>query len=319
MMNLTTAVGVRVFWKLEAYNPKTGKTRQLTDTFENTLLTTGRNNMASQNWFQYCQIGTDGIDPDPAQDKLPGWFAGDSTIFGSILSGAAATPPYYGWKRKTFEFPALTGSNQILKEVGIGWADGSNPVAPGLTTRGLIVDINGDPATPVWVVGEILRVTAEVRFYPPLGDVTGTVTLAGTTYYYTLRAANVTSGAQWGSLIGNPIGVVNGTTDAWNAYPNNIEDITLEPTGTAYIANTTSQYNYAYSNGTYQRIMGCLTPYTGWNVPGGIRSLRYRTQAGAFQIQFGDAPGATGNTIPKTTSYTMFFSPIVSWAQGVLT
>ena len=312
-------VGVACYWKLEAFNPVSGKTRQLTDWFKNLLLTTGRNNLASQNWFNFCQVGTSDAVPDAGQAELQGWFAGTSTLFGTETSGAEAVAPYYGWKRKTFEFPELAGANQILKEVGIGWLDGSVPSTPGLTTRGLIVDINGNTATPVWKTGEILRVTAEVRYYPPLDDVTGSVTFNSVAYSYILRAANVTVGAEWGSRIGQPMGAVNGESSAWNAYPDNISaDITGEPTGVAVQCDNTSQYNIAYANGTYQIAMGCNCGAAGWNVPGGLRSLRFRTTAGSYQIQFGDGVDATGNAVPKTTDFTMFFSPILSWSQGTI-
>jgi hypothetical protein len=183
-IELGIELDIAVYYKLETFNPTTGENRQLTDWFKNLMLTTGRNNLADQNWFTYVQIGTSDTAPSAAQDSLQGWYAGTNSLapspFGDIVTGAAATAPYYGWKRKTFEFDELAEPNVILKEVGIGWGVGdpvAEPGQPKLTTRGLIVDIIGDTATPVWKTGEILRVTAEVRYYPPLGDTTGTETV----------------------------------------------------------------------------------------------------------------------------------------------
>ena len=52
---------------------------------------------------------------------------------------------------------------------------------------------------------EILDVVVEVRYYPPLTDTTGTVTLNGIDYDYIIRAASITNVAGWGEFIGNKI------------------------------------------------------------------------------------------------------------------
>ena len=60
---------------------------------------------------------------------------------------------------------------------------------------------------------------------------------------------------------------------------------------------------------------------TGWNLGLGIRSLRIKTTAGNYQIQF-DADGTGGSTvgdrIPKDTDFTMEFQFDLTWAEGTI-
>ena len=58
---------------------------------------------------------------------------------------------------------------------------------------------------------EFLDLTYELRYYPPLIDVLGTITLDGVVYDTTLRAASVTNADYWGSIIGSQIAGINNT------------------------------------------------------------------------------------------------------------
>jgi hypothetical protein len=317
-INLSTGLTMKGFVKLESYNPETGKTKLLADWFPNQILLSGMAIMSDQsNWIDWCQVGTSNVPATPQQSSLQGFLAATNTIVpNGTTQGAQGAAPYYGWKQRIFEFPARTGSNEILTEVGVGWNGGP---AGGLISRALIVDINGQQISVAWEVGELLLMTYELRYYPPLNDVTGDVTLDGTVYNYILRAAAVTDTGPWGLNIGNQIGQISNSTADWAAWggispDGDIGEITDPGPTSGLSANCDNANQFdidiptAYSVG-----MGCNCGSAGWNLDDGIRSLVFSTTAGNYQIQFGDAPFADGNSIPKDINFTMSFQFDLSW------
>ena len=213
--------------KLEAVNAVTGKRRLLADWFPNQILLSGMAQMdLRSDWMTWCQVGTSDAAVSEVQTSLQGWVAGTNTLApaGSIV-GAQATPPYYGWRQTVYRFDVLTGSNQNLNEVGVGWGDGSPGNENTLISRALIVDINDVRITPTWIVGEYLDMTYELRYYPPLVDATGDVTLNGVVYIYILRAAAVTSTFDWGTPIGDKMGM-RAAAGYWVAWDSDIGAIT---------------------------------------------------------------------------------------------
>jgi hypothetical protein len=151
-----------------------------------------------------------------------------------------------------------------------------------------------------------------MRYYPPLLDVTGTVTLNSVSYDYTIRASEVNIG-EYGDLIGNAIGEYSPGAGAgvdWVAYDGSIGTILQAPSGTSY-SGSSDPSNDAYSNNSYQRRMTVSQDTTGWNVPGGIRSIRIKTTAGRFQMELAATSG--GGTVPKDLNYTMIMVWIISW------
>ena len=316
MIPIDVHVDICVFYKIEALDVKTQKMRLLADFFPNIMLNSGLNVLDTQaGWFNYCQVGTSDTAPSALQTSLQGWVAGTNTLWTTTVTGAEATPPYYGSRQKVFEFPEAVAAYN-LNEVGVGWNDGSNPAINSLVSRSLIVDINGVRTTPTWKIGEVLIVTAEMRYYPPLSDVTGTVDLNGVTYDYTLRASEATSSSAWGSGIGDLMGQVSAIAADWRVYSGDISaDITGLPAGTTADCDNASQYNIDVPE-QYTVGMGCNCGPTGWNIVGGFQSLRFKTTAGNYQIQF---DGPAGAKVPKTIDFTMFFQFNLTWAGKVIT
>jgi len=308
-------IGVKTRYMLFNVNPITGKETQLTGWSENTLLTTGRNSLALQaNWVNAIHLGTDATDPNAGQTGLIGFVAATTLLSTAYptTSGAAAVPPYYGWKRIRFRFtPGQAVGN--LNEVGLGWT-----TTPGdIAFRALLVDINGIQTTVVPFIDEYVDVVAEIRYYPPLDDVTGTVDFDGITYNYIIRAAEVTSGTHWGSNIGVAIGHHDLFTSYWQAYDGDLGTIAQAPSGVAYAADGTNAYDLAYSNNSYERQMAQIGGPAAWNALGGkkLRSFRFVTKAGAFQVQF-DSQSVPGFGIPKNDNYNIKFSFVISWAEA---
>lgn len=287
--------------------------RVLADWFENTLLDSGRNRMGSNSdWLNACQVGTDNTAPQATDTGLLGYVAGTSSVQETI-SSAQASSPYYGWKQRRYRFSVgSTAAN--LSEVGVGWSTSSGAF---LVSRALIVDGNGDPTTVTPLADEILDVWYEFRYYPPLVDVTGQVTLDGTVYDYTIRASEVNIG-EYGDLIGNAIGEYSPGSGAgvdWIAYDGTIGTILQAPNGNS-TSGSADPTNQSYSNNSYQRKMDVSCDGTGWNLGAGIRSIRIKTTAGRFQTEFSSNPG--GNTIPKTVSYTMQMTWVISWVEATI-
>lgn len=301
-------VSMRGFYRFRTVRA-TGEVTKDTGFFENTLLTSGRNIMADFDFMTHCQVGTDNTAPDVNDTSLQSWFAGTSTIV-STLTGQAATPPYYGWKRKVWRYP-IGSVAAILKEVGVGWTDGS--VDPStLISRALILDpILQTPTTITPLADEFLEVTYELRYYSPTIDVAGPViTLDGVDYNTLTRAANVTSSV-WSGGIGDRIEPVKDNTK-WKAWNGELGTVLTGPSGTGYNCDNSGQYSSAYSANSYQLQVNCPVGSGNWNAAGGIRSVSWQTTAGEYQTRYGSVVG--DNPIPKTDLYTLLMGYTISWS-----
>lgn len=283
--------------------------RVLADWFPNRVLDAGRNRMGTaSDWLNCCQVGTDNTNPLTTDTSLLGYVAGTSSIQ-ETLSGAQASTPYYGWKRIRYRFTVGTTAAN-LNEVGIGWNTASGAY---LFARARIVDPSGNPTTVTPLADEVLDVWYEIRYYPPLEDVTGTVSLNSVSYDYTIRASEVNN-SEYGSLIGTAIGEYSpGIGDGvdWIAYDGVLGTILQAPSGTS-TSGSDDPTNDAYSNNSYQRRMVVSCDPTGWNLGAFIRSIRIKTTAGRFQTQFAATSG--GGPIPKDVNFTMIMAWIISWS-----
>lgn len=310
------SVGMKGFFRLQCINKFSGKITQDTGWFPNTILNAGRNVMATRSdWMNYCQVGTNGTFPvlladRQAETSLGNFFAGTSTIQ-TTTNGQAGSAPYYGWKRKTFRFAAGTVA-AVLQEVGVGWSAAGGST---LISRAPLLDpVLQTPTTITPLIDEILDVTYELRYYPPLVDSLSQVTLDGIVYDTITRAASVT-GDRWSADIGSAIGQHSSFSSDWLAYDGDIGAITTTPSGLTANCDNANQSNSGYSNNSYEMQVNCSTGSTGWNLGLGIRSIRIRTTAGDYQTQFNAV--STGNRIPKTSLYTMNMAWKIAWAEKV--
>jgi hypothetical protein len=199
-----------------------------------------------------------------------------------------------------------------LSEAGVGWGTSGST----LISRALIIDpITQLPTTVTPLADELLDVTYELRYYPPLVDVTSPqVTLNGVVYNTITRAASVTGG-RWAADIGALIGQYSAFATDWSAYDGDIGPITTGPSGLSAASDNSSQSNLGYSSNSYEIGVRCITGSTGWNLVNGIRSIRVRTTAGDYQTQFNAASG--GASIPKTVDYNMNMVWTLGWTEKV--
>jgi hypothetical protein len=313
-------VGMKGFFRLLSYNPKTGVQTPVTEWEPNSMLLNGMNQMADfSDWAggnSKCQVGTVSVPaPSTNDQQLLGYLAGTADTV-EHTSGSQATPPYYGWDRTTYQFPSGPPiGEQNLQEAGVGWSTENAP--PALITRALFTDgIGGNPTfTPL--NDEVMQVQYELRYYPPLGDLAGTITLNSVVYNTITRAVNVTA---MSDHIGRQMGQISVGDADWSAYDGLLGDIDdPTPNGVSAACDNSSQFNLAYVGLSYSIDMQCDCGPTGWNLGApGIRTIRIRTTAGDFQTQFGEDPGALGNTIPKDINFTMSLVWRLGWSEATI-
>lgn len=301
------SVGMCGYFRLQIRRPD-GRVRWDSGFFANKVLDSGRNNMATQaNWLSDCQVGTSSVTPTAVQTGLVEFVAGTDVIE-SIQSGSNGVAPYFGWKRITFRF-AQGAALGNLSEVGVGW---DKVAGANLVSRALIIDpVTQNPTTVSLLPDEVLDVTYEFRYYAPEEDIYGPqATLNGVVYDTITRPALATSSI-WYQFIGSQIEEYSPFTSSWQAWSGELGTVTQTPSGTASNADTSNHYTLGYLNNSYEVVVGANLGSTGWNPPGGIRSIHIQTTAGAFQTRFGAV--GTDATIPKDGNYVMVMRWLLNW------
>lgn len=307
--SVSMTVGLKGFMRVQLINANTGICRYDTGFFPNKILTSGRNSMNTQGtWLTHCHVGTDSTPPTVSDTQLLGFVVSTSTVEAN-LNATEGSAPYFGWRRKTFRFNVGAGhGGENLSEAGIGWGGSGS----ALISRALIIDPATQlPTTVTPLVDEILDVTYELRYYPPLIDVENTVTLNGVVYDTVTRAAEVTNDV-WSLYIGNSIGKLSGGVSSWSAFDGALGTILQSPSGNNANHDTGVITDQAYVNNSYSIVMEAPTGITGWNLGAGIRCIRIQTTAGMFQTSFAAQSG--GGTIPKDINSTMHMEWTISWS-----
>lgn len=308
--------GMKGFHKWELVNKFSGKKRLVQDFRPNTILTSGRNTMSTEaTWLTAVQVGNVNTPPVIGHTGLQGYVTGTTSLVGgSSTFSAQGSAPYYGWSQKTWRINDPLIANENIKEAGFGPDVSGNT----LISRVLVEDQTGAPTVVTPLPDEYLDITYQMRYYPPLSDVTGTITLDSVLYNYIVRACEVTNGAAWGQYIGNAIGQLSISSTDWAAYSDVLGTLEQSPSGTVVACDNANQSNRTYSNNSYVQGVQCNTGPGGWNVVGGIRSIRAKTTAGWIQTQFGVDANALGNKIPKTTNKVMQMVWNIAWEEATL-
>lgn len=297
-------IEVQGFFKLEAVNEETGERRLLADWFPNLILDQGLNRLGlspSAAATGYCQVGTGSTAPAVTDTQLQTFVAGTGNTQSVSESYVAGPPPY---QRAVITYRFSTGAAAgNLSEVGIGWgASGTT-----LFSRSLIKDGSGNPTTITVLSTEALDISYEIRNYPPTTDVTGSVTISGTSYSYTIRAANITGSTNWGARWAVDRGFSVAGIELPIAYDGSIGNITSNPSGST--SNATDRIAAAYSNNSYKRGGTITFGLNQGNFAGGIKSVLITGQySSQFQIEFSP-------TIDKTATKVLTLDFEISWAR----
>lgn len=292
-------------FKIEAVNVTDGRRRVLAEWFPNLITTNGANLLGSGNPLTTCAVGSGNAAPTLADTALQTLVASTNALgpAGSAQS-AASTSPYFGNRTIQYNFAAGTATGN-LSEVGVGVN------ATSLFSRALILDGGGSPTTITVLSTEALYVTYSLNQYAPTSDVTGTVTIGGVGYAYTLRAAATTSAAEWAYNNGDAGGITTGNGSISGGVSNGtISAVTGGITGT--VLGPSGVTNPGYSAGSFT-LAGTLTwGLTNGNAAGGVTAAQFgfgtaTGQRGWFQIGFGTA-------IPKDGSHILTLSFSTTWA-----
>lgn len=316
MNTITTPVAG--YFKFEAFksdadgNEIPGSRRVLQDWTKN-LITNGGLDMlgvaTNADWMNGCHVGSGTTAPANTNTALVTFVAGIAT---TVLDtyGVAGSSPYYGYQRRTYRFAEGTFASVNLTEVGIasgtfGVAGSARLSAAPLFSRSLI---NGGTGITV-LVDESLDVTYEVRRYAPTVDATGTLTISGVSYTFTVRACNVATVNYWAPFQGSfgmtqTIGV---SANPAAGYSGAIGAVTGEPATLITDSSTNITSRADYTAGNYYRDVTF-----GWGLSqgdGSFRSFRLPMAGGSYQLELSPV-------MAKDTTKVIDITLRVSWARA---
>jgi len=149
--------------------------------------------------LDYCAVGTGSTAPANGNTTLVSETGVRTNADGGITDVIQWGPANaYRTITRTRLFTE-TQSNGNLTEFGFFTAS----TAGTMFCRQLFKDGGGTPTTIVKTSSDQLRITYEVRLYPPTVDTGSTITISGTLYTWTGRALQVGAGsANWNNIFG---------------------------------------------------------------------------------------------------------------------
>src|SRR5690606_16896989 len=175
--------------------------RRETPWFNNLILDQGLNQIGGSfngSTLNNAFVGTGNAAPNVGDTQLQSLLATSNSIL-SVSASTSAVSPYGASKTWVFRFNAGVAAGN-LAEVGVGNA------ATLLFSRALIQDDLGNPTTFPVAGDEVLDVTYQLTYFPPLDDVLGTIEITGSgNHDFIWRASQVGNASGWGM----PGGVTN--------------------------------------------------------------------------------------------------------------
>ena len=293
------------------WNPQQG-VKMVVET-PNMVLNGGLDRLAqastSPETVEYCQIGTNSAAVVATQSALSTYLASSNTVLGTPTNTYVVGPPDYIQRIKTLRFAAGVGTGN-LAEVGVGWgASGST-----LFSRALFVDGLGSPIIIPKTSIDILDISYVLRVYPLLLDTIGMITISGTSYAYTIRAANVTnvSGPHSAEAYSYGYSYNQSESNTYQAPAYTTDLVTrstqiFEPTNiNAYVSN--SQTRATYTGGNFYRDVTAV-----W----GIDRANFSIKRVAFGQVWGYAAYqcAFGTPIVKNNTQSLSLTFRQSWSR----
>ena len=227
---------------------------------------------SSSDAINHCQIGTSSTAVVATQSALSSWLANSDTLQGAPVNTYVAGPPDYLQRIKTFRFAAGVGTGN-LAEVGVGWGSSGST----LFSRALFLDGVGSPIVIPKTSIDILDISYVLRVYPMAADVTGSITISGTSYDYTIRAATVsnTTGphsaeayaygyafnqdTQYGRMVSYTTDLVARTASIYDGIDSAAANVSASPSRSTYGAgnfyrDTTGVFGIDKANGNIKRV-----------------------------------------------------------------
>lgn len=307
---------VRGYFKLVGTKPD-GRQRVIADWFPNLITDGGLNRMGIGPFRNRCFVGTGSAAPLATDTQLQTRVANAQNSAPAIPGQTMAnTAPYWAQVHTGFRF-AVGAAAGNLTEVGIGWD--FNPYGANdyeLWSRALILDEHNAPTAVTVLADEVLDVYYAMRIYPPAGDATYQVTIAGEVYDCITRASMVTSVYNW-YVPSDRVLFVAPSGNQHTVYSGLIGTVTGSPSGLSHSHYGGGIANAPYSNNSLQQDATHSWGLNDSNVAGGIRSIQYYTNIGAYQTQYTLAtPRMDGSvSIPKDATKVMSLGFRVGWAR----
>lgn len=274
--------------------------------FGNLITDGGLERLGVGSFRDICVVGSGATAPANSDVTLQTTIArtGNAApnVPGASNSGA---PNYYTQTNTGFRFSAGTAAGNI-SEVGLGWSTGAGLTQYQLFCRALVKDGGGVPTTVTVLGDEVLDVYYSLRNYPPLTDVTYSVTISGTTYACVTRAAGVTNTSSWSVPNSRVVFSGKGYGSVLTLYNGDIGGITSQPSGVTSPGN--SIVAAAYSSNSKQQDGTATIGLNEGNLAGGIKSLLFATDLGAYQTSFTPP-------IPKDNTKVLTLSFRFGWAR----
>lgn len=278
--------------------------------FANRITDAGLNRWGSGGVIDRCLVGSGNTPPTVNDVQLANRVATSTTIQNPAVTFAYSAAERWQEYSTGYRFAAGSATG-TLAEVGMGWAD------TGLWSRALIRDTQGNPTSLTLLADEYLDVFYTVRLQFPAADTVGTVTLGGTEHTWTMRPANLQSGATWGTLFGYPLAGHSASYEHASAYTGDLV-ATANATPTGSMSNFGGPYSVApyidgTSAGSFYRDFSA-TSAAGKNT-GSIKTVVFSLSAlnGGTQLQW---QCAFTPVIPKTNTQTLKLTLRVSWARA---
>jgi hypothetical protein len=214
----------------------------------------------------------------------------DRTNLTGYVTGSVGGDYWYYRSSRLF---TETQANGNITEMGFWTATTGGT----LINRAAFVDATGTPITVTKTSTDEMRVWYEIRHYIPKGDITGSLTLLGSTYNFTFRPIGVNDANQWGQMI-NRFGIYGLNAQVAETNP------LVDPTGSAINTGTGADTatNDTYINGSFKRVVTYV-----WN----STSANFGTGIGYFQCGIVNL-----NSTTNTTQWQCSFSPKIPKVTG---
>lgn len=271
-------------WNLKVMRPD-GRIRKELD-FKNMILNSGLDALcAGANNGQAIVVGSGNTAPSATQTQLQTLVATQSASSPYFTHTIEASSPYFGTSIVTRQFATGAAAGNLTE---IGLCNGPNQTAQPLITRALILDGGGSPTTLTVLSDEILIATHYCRQYVPTSDVTGSINISGTTYNYTIRAAECTA-TKTGF---RQVLAATATSDrlggdcGFSVSTQTLGAITALPAGTPSTVVSSDFAVGSYTSGNYYRDITLNCPIGKMNSAGGIGSIVINTTRGSYQMSF---------------------------------
>lgn len=309
---MTAATGVAGYYRL-VLEEKDGTVVQDTGWFKNLITNNGllfiRDELV---WFGNVMLGSGSAAPTILDTTVTTPIDGVKKDYTGQVS-AATSDYFFSRGEATFLEGVSTGNVRELANF--------TPAQPTKCfNHSLILDAGSNPTTIVKGPDQILRVFYEIRNYPKLTDTVGVIDISGTSYDYTVRAANFAPGiSSWNVNVREEI-VFSSEQTAFSG--GDLGPTTGQPTGTSIgslsgspgaIAKIGSGSFGPPENLTFFNDYQLQASTTWWVHANGIRCVIFRSRNCIWQIKYAATVG--GGSIPKTAEQRLRLKFRLSWTR----